>query len=90
MRHWTVMLGEVNDDFGFGWRTDISNKYKLVNTDEFDLRPKKEYIEKQLAALEEELRMTQRTKDIAMQRYLDEEKRIQGRIEEKRKELKKL
>ena len=89
-RNWMIMMGDLNDDLGMGHNTNLTSKYKMVNTDEFELRPKKEYIEKQIKALEEELRRTQQSKEITLQRYFEEERRIQGKIDDKKKELKKL
>ena len=84
------MLGDVNDDFGFGHCSSLTGKYRLVNTDDVEIKPKKEYVEKQIAALEEELKRTQTLKEIALRRYTDEERKILDKITAKRKELKEL
>jgi len=60
------MLGMVDDDMGIShtWRN-----FKVVNTDEFDIKPKKDYLKRRLAEKEDELRRLESMKESMLRSY---------------------
>lgn len=64
------------------------DKFKTVNTDEYDLVPKPSYIEKQIAAKEEEKKNIERTKEMAVLRYEAQISGLEDEIKKLKKQLK--
>jgi hypothetical protein len=86
-RIWEIMLADVFDDMGI---SHSAGKYRTVSVDDYDIKPKKPLVERQLAQLEEELKRTQTLKELTLNRYTEDEKRLLDKITNKKKELKDL
>ena len=61
-------LLEVNDDFGMV-STTFPRTLRTVNTDEFDIVPKKSYLKRRLAEKEDELKRMEAMKESTLRYY---------------------
>ena len=68
--------------------TELLNKLKTVNTDDFDIIPKKSKIEKDLAAAEERKRNAEKSKEMSVAAYDRQILAIDDEIKELKKKLK--
>jgi hypothetical protein len=68
MKHIFDYLLEVNDDFGMV-STTFPRTLRTVNTDEFDIVPKKSYLKRRLAEKEDELRRMEAMKESTLRYY---------------------
>ena len=67
---------------------DFLNKFQTVNTDDFDIIPKKSKIEKDLAAAEERKRNAEKSKEMSVAAYDRQILAIDEEIKELKKKLK--
>ena len=68
--------------------SELMDKFKTVNTDDFDIIPKKSKIEKDLAAAEERKRNAEKSKEMSIAAYDRQILAIDDEIKELRKKLK--
>jgi hypothetical protein len=67
--------------------TTFQGNLKTVNTDDYDIVPKKEKIERDLAAKEEEKKNLERIKEMELRRYDAQILNVNNEIEELKKQL---
>ena len=68
--------------------SELMDKFKTVNTDDFDIIPKKSKIEKDLAAAEERKRNAEKSKEMSVAAYDRQILAIDDEIKELKKKLK--
>jgi hypothetical protein len=80
---WNWILGMVDDDMGIShtWRN-----FKVVNTDEYDIKPKKDYLKRRVAEKEDELRRLEGMKESMLRSYDSRIMEIKTDIERLKKE----
>lgn len=81
-RRWDWIFGIADDDMGLP-RSGNWHTFKVVNTDDYEIRPKRDYLNRRIKEMEERVKELESTRDNTV-RYYD------GRIMEAKAEIERL
>ena len=77
-------LLDVHDDFGMS--TTFPKEYKVVNVNDFDIKPKKDYLKRRIADREEDKRRLESARNNTLQYYDNKILEVQTEIERLKRE----